>query len=74
MGSIPESGRSPRVGNGNPLHWKIPWIEELAGSSPWGCKESDMTEYHHGSISNSTNIYLAPNMCHTLLLESAKVR
>ena len=28
---IPESGRSPGVGNGNPLQyfaWKIPWTEE----------------------------------------------
>ena len=28
---IPELGRSPRDGNGNPLHcfcWKIPWTEE----------------------------------------------
>ena len=23
---------------------KSPWIEELASYSPWGCKESDMTE------------------------------
>ena len=31
LGSIPGSGRSPRQGNGNPLHtiaWKIPWTEE----------------------------------------------
>ena len=26
------------------LTWKIPWTEELAGYSPWGYKESDMTE------------------------------
>ena len=27
------------------LAWKIPWIERrLAGYSPWGCQESDMTE------------------------------
>ena len=26
------------------LAWIIPWTEELAGYSPWGCKESDMTE------------------------------
>ena len=27
------------------LAWRIPWTEEsLAGYSPWGCKESDMTE------------------------------
>ena len=26
------------------LTWKIPWVEEAAGYSPWGCKELDMTE------------------------------
>ena len=27
------------------LAWRIPWTEELGGYSPWGCKESDMTEW-----------------------------
>ena len=26
------------------LAWKIPWMEDLVGCSPWGCTESDMTE------------------------------
>ena len=26
------------------LAWKIPWMEELVSYSPWGHKESDMTE------------------------------
>ena len=26
------------------LVWEIPWTEESGGYSPWGCKESDMTE------------------------------
>ena len=26
------------------LAWKIPWTEELADYSPWGRKESDMSE------------------------------
>ena len=26
------------------LAWKIPWMEVLLGYSPWGCKESNMTE------------------------------
>ena len=26
------------------LAWRIPWAEELEGYSPWGRKESDMTE------------------------------
>ena len=29
------------------LAWKIPWMEELVGYSPWGRKESDMTEPLH---------------------------
>ena len=24
--------------------WRILWRKELGGSSPWGCKESNMTE------------------------------
>ena len=28
------------------LAWRIPWTEELGRLySPWGCKESDMTEH-----------------------------
>ena len=27
------------------LAWRIPWIEEPGGYSPWGHKESDMTEW-----------------------------
>ena len=29
------------------LAWKIPWMEEPEGYSPWGRKESDMTERLH---------------------------
>ena len=29
------------------LAWKIPWTEELGGFSPWGHKESDVTERQH---------------------------
>ena len=28
----------------NILAWNIPWTEEPGGHSPWGSKESDMTE------------------------------
>ena len=45
---IPGSGRSPGVGNGNPLWyffaWEIPWTEEPVGYSPKSHKELDMTE------------------------------
>ena len=45
-GLITESGRSPREGDGNPLHcsWKSHGQRSLAGYSPCGSKESDMTE------------------------------
>ena len=48
MGSIPASGRSPGVGNGNPFQYSC--LEEfhgqssLAGYKPWAYKELDMTE------------------------------
>ena len=46
--SIPGSGRSPGGGHGNPLRYsylKIPHGQRsLAGYSPWGHKELDMTE------------------------------
>jgi len=38
-GSIPQSGRSPGEGNGNPLYflaWKIPWTEEPCGLQSMG--------------------------------------
>ena len=48
MDSIPRSGRSLREGNGNPLQLFLPGESHgqrrLAGSSPWGHKESYMTE------------------------------
>ena len=48
VGLIPVLGRSPGGGNGNPLRHLC--LENpmdrgaLAGYSPWGGKESDMTE------------------------------
>ena len=29
------------------LAWKITWMEEPGGYSPWGCKESDTAERLH---------------------------
>ena len=40
-GSIPGSGRSPGEGKGYPLQYSGP---ENSMDSPWGHKESDMTE------------------------------
>ena len=49
--SVPESGRSPGVGIGNPLHYprlgnptdRGAW----RGYGPWGRKESDTIEHRH---------------------------
>ena len=35
------------------LAWKIPWMEELVGCSPWGSWESDMTKRLHFHFSLS---------------------
>ena len=47
MGSVPESGRTPGEGNGNPLQYSGNSHRQrsLAGYSPWICKELDMTEH-----------------------------
>ena len=48
VGSIPELGRSPGVGNGNPLQHSCLGNPMDRGAwadySPWGHKELDMTE------------------------------
>ena len=50
LGSIPGSGRSSGEGNGNPLQYsagKSYGWRRVIGYSPWGPKESDMTERFH---------------------------
>ena len=46
--SIPGLGRSPGEGNGYPFQYSclenLHGHRSLVGCSPWGCKESDMTE------------------------------
>ena len=47
LGLIPGLGRSPGGGHGNPLPFlpgEFHRQRSLAGYSPWGRKESDMTE------------------------------
>ena len=55
LGLIPESGRSPGEGNGNPLQYcclgNPNGQRSLVGYSPWGCKGSDMTEVLTVSLS-----------------------
>ena len=50
-GSIPGLGRSPGEGNGSPLQYSclenFHGLRSLVGYSPWGHKESDMTEQLH---------------------------
>ena len=51
QGSIPGLGRSPGEGNGNLLHYSclenpMRW-RSLVGYSPWGHKESEVTERLH---------------------------
>ena len=36
------------------LAWKISWKRSLVGYSPWGCKESDTTEWLHFHFSKYT--------------------
>ena len=47
-GSVPELGRLPGEGNGNPLQYsclgEFHGQRNLVGYSPWGRRESDMTE------------------------------
>ena len=49
LGSIPGSGRSAGEGNGNPLllPGKSHGQRSMVRYSPWGHKESDMTEWLH---------------------------
>ena len=48
VGSIPGSGRSPRVGKWQPSPVFLPGESHgqrsLVGYSPWGCQELDTTE------------------------------
>ena len=54
--SIPGSGRSPGVGNGNPvlyLTWKIPWSGEPGGLQSMGSQRVGHDQvYMHTSITD----------------------
>ena len=53
-GLIPELGRSPGEGNGNPVQYPLPGESHgqrsLAGYNPWGHKELEMTEINEYSF------------------------
>ena len=59
LGSISESGRSPGEGNGIATVVFLPGESyeqrSLMGYSPWGCKESDMTEDYN----NNNKVWLS---------------
>ena len=52
MGLIPESGRSPGEGNGNPLQYPCHGQRSLVGCSPWGHRDLDTNE----QLNDSNNI------------------
>ena len=66
-GSIPELGRSSGGGHGNPLPVFLPGEFQgqgsLAGYSPWGCKELDMTELHSTHINTNVKPYRVISLC-----------
>ena len=64
VGSMPGSGRSPRVGNGNPFqYWSLEnSTEEPGGYSPWGCKGLDTAE--RGSTAHWTFLATAWELDH----------
>ena len=51
------------------LAWRIPWIEELVGYSPWGCIESDMTERLTLSLSSSSDFFWDAVPCSQELIQ-----
>ena len=60
LGSIPGLGRTPGGGHDNPLHYcflENPHGQRrLAGYSPQGQKESDMTERHSAAQARQINV------------------
>ena len=77
LGSIPGSGRSPGEGNSNPLQYSC--LENphgqrnLAGYSPWGRKELDMTELMTLSLPITIPDLLKTHFSKTLELEHCPV-
>ena len=43
-GVQPLGREDPLAAHSNVLAWRIPWTEDPLGYSPWGRKESDVTE------------------------------
>ena len=76
-GSVPGSGRSTGEGNGNSPQYSCLqnfMTEELAGYSPWGCKESDTTkrltytrpfqvQYLDSMLGELKHVFYSRNIC-----------
>ena len=66
MDLIPESGRSPGVGCDGPspafLLGEFHRQRNLVGYSPWGCRESDMTEATENALMHTCYVYIASQM------------
>ena len=63
MGSIPGSGKSPEEGNGNPLQYSCQGNPMDRGVwwaiySPWGHKESDITECVRTHVHTHTHTHI----------------
>ena len=73
MGLIPGSERSPGEGHGNPVQYSClenPHRQRsLASSSPWGCKESDISERlnTHTSVGKTAGPGTKSNQCHRII-------
>ena len=71
--SIPGLGRSPGEGNGNPLQYSC--LENsmekrsLAGYSPWGHKESNMTMHTHTHTHTHTHFPLPFSVYERIFLD-----
>ena len=59
----------------NILAWRIPWAEEPGGLySPWGCKESDMTEATKNACTHNTICLHPVPQCQLYRACNSKIR
>ena len=68
LGLIPGWGRSPGQGKGYPLRYS--GLENSVDYSPWGCKESDMTE----QLSHLNNFRVASSVFSMQSIVSSQTR
>ena len=68
LGLIPGSGRSPGEENGNPLQYSCLENSMDRGYSPWGHKETDMTEQLHSLSAFSVLVCLMIFISYTVIL------